>query len=1391
MGDVNNDQHNDIIVANCDTNSIGIFLSNGDGTFQDQQTVTTDAQSRPYSIVITDFNHDQHLDVAVAYYDTNSVGIFLGHGNGTFHGQKLFSLGSSHPLFVSASDFNNDNQTDLVTANYGTDSISILFGYGNGLFYDQKIYHTGYDSFPSSIGVGDFNRDNQLDLAVANSGTDNIGIFLAHENGIFFNQVIYTTGHNSHPSSLVIEDFNYDHHLDIAVSCMGLGKIEVFLGYGNGSFRPPITYSITFNFFPDYITFGYLNNDRILDLAIIDSQSDRIHILHGYGNGSFATSTIFDTISGSSPIGMCVTDINNNNQSDLVVANYGTSSVLALKDYFFEPSAWQKNYGIPGLGGSGPVAIGDFNNDSNLDIVFAIFSKMFILTGLGNGSFDLDTMRPIEPTSYTQYMCVGDLNNDGHIDIISANSLRGYIQVFLGYGNGTFATRSMYVTDNSTEPQWLALGDVNDDNIVDIVYVDRVSRIVGMLIGNGDGRFVTGMNFTTFNNLRPYSVAVGRIDHDDHLDIVVADEGGRITIFLGYGNGSFIFHKDYSVSSASLLFSVVLADFNSDNYLDIVVAETDNDHIVVLLGYGDGTYAVPTAYSTGVGSQPLYIMIANFNNDHVSDIAVTNNGNDEVVIFYGYDNGSFHLARTYSTGFNSKPYGIAAGDFDNDQQLEIVVAFLSTSTVAVLTEYVAAKFVEQSIYSTGPALHSTSVAIGDFNNDNQLDVVVANSGTDNLNIRLGLGNGTFVKGMTYSVCSNSQPRHVITCDINEDNHLDIISVNAKSDSISVLIGYGNGTFADQIIYLTGSGTYPYAVVSGDINNDGRMDLVVANEGTDEIGIFYGFNYISFHDQVIYPNIHQEYPTKIITSDFNNDHYLDVAVVFEHSDSFGILFGHGNGSFTNARIYPIVNGSRPSGITVGDINHDTYLDIVVANGGTNSISVFLGYGHGLFASVMTYSTGSHSGPIDITIGDCNNDHHLDIIVVNRNTFSIGVFLGNGNGIFSSVKTYLIAQNFLPCSGTIGDFNNDNNLDMAVVSDETNSVAVLLGYGDGTFVTQWTWSTVYYVRYSSISVGDFNRDNQLDIAAANYNANGVSIMFGYGNGTFSEKIVFYYTGTGSLPKRINVGDFNDDNMLDIAAVNMGTHEIVVLFGLGDGRFVLGKPHSTGFRSAPQGLTIGDFNNDSRLDIAVANSALNNIGVFLQNGTEPFGSITIAGIGVGSQPHSVAIGDIDSDGSLEIVVANFGTGNVATLEVWQHGLFEVTAQYSTGSDSSPYSVALVDVNNDTHLDILVTNSGTDNIKILLGDGNGTFVYGETYPTGTRSRPYMLTVADFNNDHILDITLVNFDASNILVLYGYGNGTFGNETTFHLGYGYHPYSIGSKRFEPRSSRRYRRSLL
>ncbi len=199
VGDFNNDGLLDIVVPNSGMNNIGVFLRHTNGTFTDQMTYSTGTDSTPYAVAVTDFSKDQQLDIAVANFDSHTIGIFLGTGNGTFRPQTTFSTGSSRPRSIAVGDFNNDAELDIAVVNYGTNNIGIFLQDTNASFANQITFSTGYDSDPYALAVGDLNNDNKLDIVVANYGTNNVGVFLGHGNGTFAIQIIFTTGINSQP----------------------------------------------------------------------------------------------------------------------------------------------------------------------------------------------------------------------------------------------------------------------------------------------------------------------------------------------------------------------------------------------------------------------------------------------------------------------------------------------------------------------------------------------------------------------------------------------------------------------------------------------------------------------------------------------------------------------------------------------------------------------------------------------------------------------------------------------------------------------------------------------------------------------------------------------------------------------------------------------------------------------------------------------------------------------------------------------------------------------------------------------------------------------------------------------------------------------------------------
>ncbi|CAF1296076.1 unnamed protein product [Adineta ricciae] len=1373
VGDFNKDQQLDIVAANSGTDTIVVFNLDTNGTILTERTYATGAGSRPCSVVVSDFNQDGYVDIAVANNGTNSIGLFINNGSGSFFAQQVLSTSSFHPFFLATGDFNHDNYSDIAAVYYGTDNIGIHLADYDGTFRSGLVYSTGYDSFPHSLAVGDLNQDNQLDITVANYGTNNIGIFIGQDNGIFINKYTYSTAPNSHPSSVTLGDVNQDNHLDILVCHYGLGSIGIFVNRGDSTFASQILYPIDSQYRLQFITVGYIDTDQYLDVVIADSENDRIHILPGYDNASFGALTTYDFVTGSNPSFIAVVDFDKDNRSDLVVTNDGKNSVDILCDYSSKPSVRQTTYFVGRDSRPSSVVIHDFNKDGQLDALVDNFNSDYVVifNGIGKGKFIQGDVYPTGMGSAPQYMCLGDLNADNRTDMVVVNLGSNSLGIFFGNEDGTFQSMKSYST--GTQPWFAAVGDLDNDTYLDIVAVNLLSSSISIFLNDGSGNFSRQKTFSTGTASESTAVTIGDLSSDGYLDLAVTlATPPSIGVFLGVGNGSFGDMIIYSADCGGFSFMVVFADLNRDRHLDIVITCPNEDRVFVFFGIGDGTFPSAIGFFTGSNTFPYYVYINDFNNDQHLDIATTCSTANELVIFYGDSTENFILARRYSTGIGSGPYAITAADLNHDEHLEYVVTYWSSGYFAVLTEYDAAEFSKQFSYNTGSAPHPYSLATGDFNDDNQADVVVANSDTDSINILFGLNNGMFSTPTIYSTGTDSSPQYVITGDVDKDSRLDIISLNAKENTMSIIMNNGNGSFAQQKKYTTGSDSFPSSIVMGDLNNDNRSDFVIANKQSDSIGFFIGFDYTSFQNPFTYSLENARGPSAARVCDVNGDTYLDMVVLYQVSGLLGVFLGHGNGSFTLSTLHSTEPNVYPSEFAIADFNKDDHVDIAVIYFDSNVVSIFLGYGNGNFSNTITFSTETNTIPRSLTTGDVNNDDQVDIVTVNTYADTISIFLGEGTGNFTLIETYLTEASAQPQGASIGDLNKDGNMDIAVCNYYTSTTSIFLGYGNGSFQAQVLYSVGYQTWANSINLADFNNDSILDIVVTNYNGNNVAILLGLGNGTFSN-VSAYSIGDGAGPTYQSIGDFNNDQILDIAVVNTIINTVVILFGFGDGTFLLGTTYSAGANFAPGSIASGDFNHDGQSDIILTNFITNTIIVFVDYDRHSYASVIAHRLADGSQPHSVALGDLNDDGWLDIVVANYGTDNIGILLGLGNALFSSMITYSTGNDSHPLSLAIADLNHDSHLDIVVSNSETNNVAFFHGYSNGTFTLTALYSTGVRSQPFTITVGDVNNDNNLDLIVANSGTSNIFVLHGYGNGTFGNETSYPLGYESLPYSV------------------
>jgi hypothetical protein len=707
-------------------------------------------------------------------------------------------------------------------------------------------------------------------------------------------------------------DFNGDGIPDLAVANASDVTVSIMLGNSDGTFQAAHNYPAGSNPFtnPQSVAVGDFNGDGYLDLAVANSGGTLV-ILLGNGDGSFRAGPSYVVGEGASFV--VVGDFNGDGMVDLALAVYIASNpnlsiLLGNGDGSFQAG---DSYAVDA--GVDSIAVGDFNGDGHLDLAVTglheVFNKLSVFLSNGDGTFQAGNSYAVGAGA----IAAGDFNSDGHLDLSVAES-SGTLSIFLGNGDGTFQAISGYAIDSYRyDDPSLVVGDFNGDGHLDLALTDQSFNGVRVFLGNGDGTFHAGKSYAAASV--PSSVVMRDFNGDGLLDLAVANFGSdTVSVLLGEGNGTFTAAESYDVALNPV--AVAVRDFNGDGHLDLAMA-VSSGAVNVLLGNGDGTFQAAQTYAAG--SLPIAMVLGDFNGDGIPDLAVANGAalppaKSTVSILFGNGDGTFGAAAPLDDGIGAT--NIAVADFNGDGKTDIVTANFSydvdvrfgnvviyESDLRVFLGNGDGTFQPAKVYAAGPS--PTSVTVGDFNGDGVPDLAVADAGGDSsrysfpvgttVSILLGNGDGTFQPAQSYAVGNN--PMYVAVGDFNGDGKLDLAVANFGSNTVSILLGNGDGTFMTPQDYAVGSN--PLAVTIGDFNGDGIPDLAVAT-----------------------------------------------SAAFTLNPTVGILLGNGDGTFQAAQNYAA--GSYPTALGVGGFNGDGFLDVAVAsaafNGMSGSATVLLNTGH---------------------------------------------------------------------------------------------------------------------------------------------------------------------------------------------------------------------------------------------------------------------------------------------------------------------------------------------------------------------------------------------------------------------------------------------------------------
>lgn len=599
---------------------------------------------------------------------------------------------------------------------------------------------------------------------------------------------------------------------------------------------------------------------------------------------------------------------------------------------------------------------------------------------------------------------------------------------------------------------------------------------------------------------------------------------------------------------------------------------------------------------------------------------------------------------------------------------------------------------------------------------------------------------------------------LVAADFNGDGKRDIAVVhNRTSPSIvSVFLGNGDGTLQGAVTYPIGG--YADQMTAFDFNGDGRSDLAVSNQQQGNVSILRGNANGTLTAATNFTSA--SFMRSIAAGDVTGDGKADL--IGGNMGFLVVMRGNGDATFQA----PTVTNTdfTANYIAPSDVNKDGKLDLVIADSQTGRIVVMLGAGNGTFPTRRDYAVSGD--PANVIVTDVDRDGNPDIAVASGHpdaltgvyfgNYVISVLFGRGDGSFYGAPAYAVGRS--GSALTQGDVTGDGRAD--ILSNAETGIFVIPGQDGGTFgastkinIERGTPNTGFTYA-EDVVTGDFNKDGKTDVAVSESGDGAITVALGNGNGTFQRGI---RTVAGTKPYGLAAGDVNGDGNLDIIVgqrPNSGViSNLILLRGNGNGTFQTAVELPAG--ANPRRVYLRDLNGDGKLDIISANygefdsvATPGDVTVLIGNGNGTFQNAVHYGIG--KNPVAIGFGDANNDGKLDIVVNASGAGfssHTALLTGRGDGSFNNAVLIP--SDFGPNGVVLADMNGDSKADLLVANCcGDTDITYRLGNGDGTFQAMQHHPPGS---PFALLAADFDNNGSMDLAVLTASTSqsNMVAVY------------------------------------------
>jgi gliding motility-associated-like protein len=1217
-------------------------------------------------------------------------------------------------------------------------------------------------------------------------------------------KVDFTTGTN--PVSVAIGDLDGDGKPDLAVANYNSTTVSVYRNTSASGSIAAGSFAAKVNFatggFPSSVAIGDLNGDGKPELAVANQTSNTVSVYRNTSvsgsitAGSFAAKVDFET--GLNPISVAIGDLDGDGKPDLAVANGGslngifTVSVLRNTSASGSIAASSFAANVDFTAGATPssVAIGDLDGDGKPDLAVANSTSktVSVLRNTSvSGSIVASSFSPrvdFATETFPHSVAIGDLDGDGKPDLAVANGFNNTVSVYRNTSTSgsiaaaSFAAKVDFAT--ATNPRSVAIGDLDGDGKPDLATANTNSSSSVSVLRNtsasgsiGAGSFAAKVDFATGNE--PYSLAIGDLDCDGKSDLAIANSSSSTVSVLRYNPVFPPAITSFSPASgqAGTTVTITGTGFNATAANNIVFFGATQAAVSVA-----GTTSLTVTVPKGATYQPITVLnsATQLQGTSAKPFITTFTPNKSSITAQDISS-----KVDFTTGTN--PISVAIGDLDGDGKPDLAVVNNGSNTVSVLRNtsatgsIAAGSFAAKVDFATGTS--PRSVAIGDLDGDGKPDLAVVNNGSNTVSVyRNSSATGSIAAGSfaaKVDFATGTSPRSVAIGDLDGDGKPDLAVTNSISYTVSV---YRNtsvsgsitaGSFAAKVDFMTG--TEPVSVAIGDLDGDGKPDLAVANVGsgintytvsvlrnTSATGSIAAGSFAAKVDLATGLN-----PISVAIGDLDGDGKPDLAVANFSSRTVSVLRNtSASGSIVAGSFAAKVDfatGTAPRSVTIGDLDGDGKPDLAVANDASNTVSVLRNtsasgsIAAGSFAAKVDFATGGGSG--SVAIGDLDGDGKPDLATANYNSSTVSILRNNpvlppAITLFSPASGPV--ETTVTITGTGFNATAANNVVFFGATQATVSAAS---------ATSLTVTVPKGATYQPITV--LNSATQLQGASAKP----FIATFTPNKGTItaqdiSPKVDF---ATGTYPRSVAIGDLDGDGKPDLALANSGSNTVSVYRNtsasgsIAAGSFAAKVDFATG--TSPESVAIGDLDGDGKPDLAVANANSSTVSVY--RNTSASGSIAAGSFAAkvdfatGTSPYSVAIGDLDGDGKIDLATANLGTHTVSVLRNTSSsgsiaaGSFAAKVDFMTGS--GPYSVSIGDLDGDGKHDLATANLNSSTISVLRNTSAGgsitagSFAAKVDFETGTN--PISVAIGDLSGDGKPDLTTANSRSNTVSVLH------------------------------------------